>query len=34
MAFLGDTAAVVYEAILNRELVPLATLKPELPECG
>jgi serine/threonine protein kinase len=31
MAFLGNTAAVIYEAILNREPVPLATLKPELP---
>jgi steroid delta-isomerase-like uncharacterized protein len=31
MAFLGNTAAIVYEAILNREPFPLATLKPELP---
>jgi hypothetical protein len=31
MAFLGNTAAVIYEAILNRAPVPLATLKPELP---
>jgi steroid delta-isomerase-like uncharacterized protein len=31
MAFLGNTAAVIYEAILNREPVALATLKPELP---
>ena len=31
MAFLGNTAAIIYEAILNREPVPLATLKPELP---
>jgi steroid delta-isomerase-like uncharacterized protein len=31
MAFFGNTAAVTYEAILNREPVPLATLKPELP---
>jgi steroid delta-isomerase-like uncharacterized protein len=31
MAFLGNTAAVIYEAILNRAPVLLATLKPELP---
>jgi serine/threonine protein kinase len=31
MAFLGNTAAIIYEAILNREPVHLATLKPELP---
>jgi steroid delta-isomerase-like uncharacterized protein len=31
MAFLGNTAAIIHEAILNREPVPLATLKPELP---
>jgi serine/threonine protein kinase len=31
MAFLGNTAAIIYEAILNREPVPLAALKPELP---
>jgi steroid delta-isomerase-like uncharacterized protein len=31
MAFLGNTAAMIYEAILNRAPVPLATLKPELP---
>jgi serine/threonine protein kinase len=31
MAFLGNTAAVIYQAILNRAPVPLATLKPELP---
>ena len=31
MAFLGNTAAVIYEAILNRAPAPLATLKPELP---
>jgi steroid delta-isomerase-like uncharacterized protein len=31
MAFLGKTAAIVHEAILNRSPVPLATLKPELP---
>jgi serine/threonine protein kinase len=31
MAFLGNTPAIIYEAILNRAPVPLATLKPELP---
>ena len=31
MAFLGNPAAIIYEAILNRAPAPLATLKPELP---
>ena len=31
MAFPGNTAAVVHEAILNRAPVPVARLKPELP---
>jgi serine/threonine protein kinase len=31
MAFLGNTAAVIYEAILNREPIPLSRMKPELP---
>jgi eukaryotic-like serine/threonine-protein kinase len=31
MAFLGNTAALIYEAILNRPPIPLSTLKPELP---
>jgi len=31
MAFLGSTAAIVHEAILNRAPVPVARLKPELP---
>jgi serine/threonine protein kinase len=31
MAFLGNTAAIVYEAILNRAPIPLPGLKPELP---
>jgi steroid delta-isomerase-like uncharacterized protein len=32
MAFLGNTAAVIYEAILNRAPIPLSRLKPELPQ--
>jgi eukaryotic-like serine/threonine-protein kinase len=31
MAFSGNTAAIVHEAILNRAPVPVARLKPELP---
>jgi eukaryotic-like serine/threonine-protein kinase len=31
MAFLGNTAAIVYEAILNRAPIPLPGLKSELP---
>jgi steroid delta-isomerase-like uncharacterized protein len=31
MAFLGNTAAIIYEAILNRAPIPLSRLKPELP---
>ena len=31
MAFPGNTAAIVHEAILNRAPVPVARLKPELP---
>jgi tetratricopeptide (TPR) repeat protein len=31
MAFTGNTAAIVYEAILNRAPVPVARVKPELP---
>lgn len=31
MAFPGNTAAIVHEAILNREPVPVAPLNPELP---
>ncbi len=31
MAFSGNTAAIVHEAILNRAPVPLTRLKPELP---
>jgi eukaryotic-like serine/threonine-protein kinase len=31
MAFPGNTAAIVYEAILNRAPVPVGRLKPELP---
>jgi serine/threonine protein kinase/Tfp pilus assembly protein PilF len=31
MAFLGNTAAIVHEAILNRAPVPVSRLKPELP---
>jgi serine/threonine protein kinase/tetratricopeptide (TPR) repeat protein len=31
MAFPGNTAAIVHEAILNRAPVPMARLKPELP---
>jgi serine/threonine protein kinase len=31
MAFLGNTAAIIYEAILNRTPIPLSRLKPELP---
>jgi serine/threonine protein kinase/tetratricopeptide (TPR) repeat protein len=31
MAFPGNTAAIVHEAILNRAPVPLARVKPELP---
>jgi serine/threonine protein kinase len=31
MAFLGNTAAMIYEAILNRAPIPLSRLKPELP---
>ena len=31
MAFPGNTAAIVHEAILNRTPVPVARLKPELP---
>jgi eukaryotic-like serine/threonine-protein kinase len=30
MAFLGNTAVVIYEAILNRAPIPLSRLKPEL----
>jgi len=30
-AFLGNTAAIVYKAILNRAPIPLPGLKPELP---
>ena len=32
MAFLGNTAAIIYEAILNRAPIPLSSLKPELPQ--
>ena len=32
MAFLGNTAAIIYEAILNRAPIPLSRLKPELPQ--
>jgi hypothetical protein len=31
MAFLGNTAAIIYEAILNRAPILLSRLKPELP---
>jgi steroid delta-isomerase-like uncharacterized protein len=31
MAFLGNTAAIIYEAILNRAPIPLSRLKPEIP---
>jgi serine/threonine protein kinase len=31
MAFTGNTAAIVHEAILNRAPVPIARVKPELP---
>jgi steroid delta-isomerase-like uncharacterized protein len=31
MAFLGNTAAIIYEAILNRAPIPLSRLKPKLP---
>jgi eukaryotic-like serine/threonine-protein kinase len=30
MAFLGNTAAIIYDAILNRAPIPLSKLKPEL----
>ena len=30
MAFIGNTAAIVYEAILNRAPIPLSRLNPEL----
>ena len=32
MAFLGNTAAIIYDAILNRAPIPLSRLKPELPQ--
>jgi serine/threonine protein kinase len=31
MAFHGNTAAIIYEAILNRAPIPLSRLNPELP---
>ena len=31
MAFLGNTAAIIYDAILNRPPIPLSRLKPKLP---
>jgi len=31
MAFLGNTAAIIYDAILNRAPIPLSRVQPELP---